>query len=206
MQFHLLASDLLKSETKLKIVKFLLNHEAAMSEREIASILNISHMSVNRTMQELAELNLVHYMVVGKAHLWKVNRNSYAYRMFDKTIKNIEVWTDPLSELKQILLGTLPLKSIERVVIFGSISKRVEKPDSDIDVFILAKDAQGQKKIEDVIDQLANECLEAFGNRLSPYILTAQQLKQKKSLEIISEVDQGIQIYPNEKEKCDTTI
>src|SRR3989338_273832 len=203
MKFHLSPSDLLRSEAKLMIVKFLLSHEAAMSEREIASILKISHMSVNRTMQELAELNLVHYMVVGKAHLWKVNRNSYAYRMFDKIIKNIEVWTDPLGELKQILLGTLPLKSIERVVIFGSISKRVEKPESDIDVFILARDTQSQKKIEGVIDQLANKCLEAFGNRFAPYILIPSQLKQKKGLEIISEVDQGIQIYPNQKEKYD---
>lgn len=206
MKFHLLPSDLLKSEAKLKIVKFLLSHEAAMSEREIASILKISHMSVNRIMQELAELNLVHYMVVGKAHLWKVNRNSYAYRMFDKIIKNIEVWTDPLGELKQLVLRTLPLKSIERIVIFGSISKRVEKPDSDIDVFILAKDVQCQKKIEEVIDQLANDCLEAFGNRLSPYILTPQQLKQKKGLEIISAAGKGIQIYPNGKGKYDTAI
>ena len=46
MKFHLLPADLLKSETKLKIVKFLLSHEAAMSEREIASILNLTEEAV----------------------------------------------------------------------------------------------------------------------------------------------------------------
>ena len=203
MRFHLLPSDLLKSEDRIKITKFLLTHEAAMSEREIASVLNISHMSINRAMRELAELNLVHYVVVGKAHLWKINRNSFSYRMFDKLIKNIEVWVDPLTELKQIILRNLPLRSIERVVIFGSISKNVEKVNSDIDVFILTKNTEGQKKIEKAIEKISNECLEAFGNRLSPYLLTEQQLKQKKSLEIISEVDQGIQIYPHEQGKHD---
>ena len=200
MRFHLLPSDLLKSETKLKIIKFLLSHEAAMSEREIASILHASHMSVNRTMQELAQLNLAHYMVVGKAHLWKVHHNSYAYRMFDKLIKNIESAVDPLTELKETILKNLPLKSIERVVIFGSISKKAEKSDSDIDVFILTKNAESQKRTEDAMEKLSHECLEVFGNRLSPYILTQQQLKQKKGLEIISEVAKGMSIYP-EKQK-----
>lgn len=196
MKFHLLPSELLKSEAKLKVIKFLLRHEAAMSEREIASVLRISHMSVNRTMQELADLNLVHYAVVGKAHLWKVNHNSYAYRMFDKLIKNMEVWIDPLTELKQIILRKLPLKRIERVVIFGSISKNAEKPDSDIDVFILTRDAQSQKKVEEVVEDLSNECLETFGNRLSPYILTEQQYNRKKDRGIITELNKGIQVFP----------
>ena len=199
MRFHLSLSNLIKSEAKLRIIKFLLTHEAAMSEREIASVLNTSHMSINRTMQELADLNLVHYVVVGKAHLWKVNRNSFSYRMLDKLTKNTEVWIDPLIELKQIILRSLPLKSIERVVIFGSISKNTEKPNSDIDVFILVKNSESLTKIEDSVEKLSSECLEVFGNRFSPYILTEQQLKQKKSLEIISEVNKGIQVYPNRK-------
>jgi len=69
---------LFKSEIKLKVIEFLLKHEASMSEREIASVLKISHMSVNRTMPELSAMNLVHYIAVGKAHLWKVNRQSFA--------------------------------------------------------------------------------------------------------------------------------
>ena len=157
MQFQLSAANLLKSEVKLKILKFLLGHDALMSEREIASVLDVSHMSINRTMQELSELNFVHYVVVGKAHLWKVNRHSYAYRMFDKLIKNIEVWADPLIELKQIILRALPLRSIKRVVIFGSVAQNTEKSNSDIDVFIMTKDAAGQKKVEEIIDSLSGE-------------------------------------------------
>ncbi len=199
MKFKLSLSHLIKSEVKLKIIKFLLTHEAAMSEREIASILKISHMGINRTMRELAELNLVHYTVVGKAHLWKVNRNSFAYKMFDQLIQNAESLIDPLIELKQIILKNLPMKFVERVVIFGSISSNSEKPNSDIDVFILVKTSQHLVKVENSMDKLSNQCLEIFGNRFSPYILTKQQLNQKKNLKIISAVNKGIQIYPHEK-------
>ena len=55
MKFNVTLFDLINSPTKLNIVRFLINHTASMSEREIASILNVSHMSVNRIMKELAE-------------------------------------------------------------------------------------------------------------------------------------------------------
>ena len=195
MKFHIPPFDLLKSDVKFKIVKFLLAHEAPMSEREIASILDVSHMSLNRTMQELAELNLVNYVVVGRAHLWKVNRTSYAYRMFGRLIKNVEAAVNPLGELKRILLVNLPLKLIKRVVIFGSVSKNLEKPNSDIDVFILTKNTETLKKVEEAVEKLSHKCLEIFGNRLSPYILTEQQYARSLRLVVLKEIDQGIQIY-----------
>lgn len=206
MRFHLSLSNLLKSEDKIKIIKFLLTHEAAMSEREIASILKISHMGINRTMRELAELNFIHYAVVGKAHLWKVNRNSFTYKMLVQLIKNTESLIDPLIELKQVILKNLPLKSVERVVIFGSISTNSEKTNSDIDVFILVKTSLHLAKVEDSLEKLSSKCLEVFGNRLSPYILSEQQLNQKKNLKIISEVKKGIQIYPYRKINNDSQI
>src|SRR3989338_5042658 len=118
MRFNLSFNDLFKSEVKTKLVKFLLSHEAVMSEREVASILKISHMSVNRTMQELAELNLVNYVKAGKSHLWKVNRRSYAYKILANIIKNMEAFIDPREDLKRMILKELPLKSVVRVVLF----------------------------------------------------------------------------------------
>ncbi len=197
MQFHLSPSNLLKSETKVKIIKFILKHEALMSEREIASVLKVSHMSVNRTMQELAAMNMVHYVTVGKAHLWKVNRKSYMYRQLEQLINSLEIVPDPLKELKKIILKHLPKVFIEKIILFGSIARAAEQSDSDIDLFILVKNDDNPKKIEEAIEKLSSECFEVFGNRLSPYILTQEQYKQKQGLNIVAEVHKGIQIYPN---------
>ena len=38
-----------------------------------------------------------------------------------------------------------------------------------------------------------------YGNRLAPYILTDQELKQKKNLKVISEIKKGIEIYSGKK-------
>ena len=200
MKFHISLLDVLNSKTKVKIIKFLLTHEASMSEREIASILKISHMSVNRTMRELADTNFVDFVTIGKAHLWKVNSKSYAFKVLSVLIKGVSIIKEPLEDLKNTLLRNLPKTLIRRAVLFGSVAKGLENTNSDIDVFILVKNKRSKEVLEFSIEKLSNICFEVYGNRLAPYILTEQEMKQKKNLRIISEVDKGIQIFPEKKE------
>jgi len=199
MKFHISLLDVLTSKAKIKIIKFLLNHVAFMSEREIASVLNVSHMSVNRTMRELGELNFVNFVTIGKAHLWRVNRKSYAFRVLSELFKGVSRIKEPLEDLKKILLNNLPKTLIKKVVLFGSIAKASERSNSDIDVFMLVKNKESKKKLESQIDKLSNICLEAYGNRLAPYILTEQEIEQKKNLKIVSEINKGIQIFLKKK-------
>ena len=196
MKFHITLLDVLNSKTKVKIIKFLLTHEASMSEREIASILKVSHMSINRTMRELSDLNFVDFVTIGKAHLWKVNRKSYAFKALSILIKGVSGIKGPMQDLKDILLKYLPKSLVKRVVLFGSIAKGLEKPDSDIDIFILVKNNQDREKLETSLEKLSNICLEVYGNRLSPYILTEKELKQKEKLKVVSEINRGVQIFP----------
>lgn len=199
MKFHDSLLDILGSKTKVKIVKFLLAHEASMSEREIASILKISHMSVNRAMQELATTNFTNFISVGKAHLWKVNRKSYAFKCLSELMGGMSCIKEPLDDLKTTILKNLSKAAVEKIVLFGSLADSSEKTNSDIDIFILVKNAQNKEKLNSFIEKLSNLCLEMYGNRLAPYILTETELRQKKNMSIISEINKGIKIFPEEK-------
>lgn len=199
MKFRISLLDILNSKTKVKIIKFLLTHEASMSEREMASVLKVSHMSVNRIMRELADINFVDFVTVGKAHLWRVNRKSYAFKVLSELIQGVSSIKDPLEDLKELLVRNLPKTLINRAVLFGSVADDSEKANSDIDVFILVKDNQSKKKLEPQIEKLSNLCFEVYGNRLAPYILTEQEMKQKKNLKIISEINKGLEIISEKK-------
>lgn len=199
MKFHISLLDVLNSKTKVKIIKFLLTHRASMSEREIASILNVSHMSINRTLRELAEFNFVNFVTVGKAHLWRVNRRSYAFRVFSKLIDYISGIKEPLEDLKDILLKNVSKTLIRRIVLFGSIAMGSERANSDIDVFFLVKNEETRKMLELQIEKLSSLCLEMYGNRLAPYILTEHEMNRKKNLKIISEINKGLEIFPEKK-------
>jgi len=196
MKFHISLFNVISSKTKVKIIRFLIDHEAFMSEREIASVLNVSHMSVNRTMRELADTNFVHFVKIGKAHLWRVNRKSYAYKVLSEIIKGISSIKEPLEDLKKTIMRNLPRTSIKKMILFGSITKGTESASSDIDIFILVKDIKSKEKLEPSIEKLSNICFEKYRNNLAPYVLTENEMKKKKNLKIISEINEGIQIFP----------
>lgn len=183
----------------MKVVNFLLNHEASMSEREIASVLDVSHMSVNRIMKELANMNFVNYLTVGKAHLWKVNRRSYTFTVLSRLLTDISKIDNPLNDLKKTIRESLPRAMVKKVVLFGSVAKGLERENSDIDVFFLVKNKKMKEQIEPYIEQLSNKCVDLYGNRLAPYILTEHEAKQRKDLGVLAEINQGIQIIPGQE-------
>ena len=179
MEFHNSLLDIIGSKTKLKIVKFLINYESNMSEREISSILNVSHMSVNRIMRDLSSVNFVHCVSIGNAYLWKVNRKSYTYKRLKTFVETISKIDDPLKDLKYTIIQNLPKDSIIKVILFWSIAKGIEKTNSDIDLFILVETKQHKEKIKTALERLTILCLDKYGNVLSPYILTQIELENK---------------------------
>ena len=195
MLFRNSVISLLNSPLKLKIISFLIKKDVLMSEREISRLLDVSHMSVNRTMRELEGINFVHPGRVGRAHIWRVNRRSYAYQIYSRVIESLKDINSPLDDLKTTILTNLPLSAIEKLVLFGSVAKQDERHDSDIDIFILVKDEPAKAEIHAAVEALSLICLEKFGNALSPYVLTRKGLREKARLKLVSELDSGIVLH-----------
>jgi predicted nucleotidyltransferase len=200
MRFHDPLFKAVNSDAKAALAKFLLTHDAAMSEREIASIVGLSHMSVNRLLREFAEMNLVHYSSVGKAHIWKVNKQSYVYQGLAKIFQSFQGLPGPLKELKKIILKNLSGAGVERIVLFGSVARGEEQFNSDIDLFVLVGTQRDKAGLEGRIEQLSLQCLDVFGNRLGPYVLSRNEFKQKRDLKLMESIERGIPIWPKEKD------
>ncbi len=141
----------------------------------------------------------MNFVVVGKAHPWRVNRKSYVFKVLHQLIKEVSETKEPLENLIETLVKDLPEALIKRVLLFGSLVKGSERPDSDIDIFVVVKNNQDKQKLEKSFDKLSNMCLEVYGNRLAPYVLTEKEVSQKKRLKIISEVNKGLQLFPRTK-------
>jgi len=196
MVFHNPILGILNSRTKQKIVPFLLKHEALMSEREIAAVSGVSHMSVNRIMRELAQMNFVHILRAGSSNLWRVNRNSYAFHILSDKYLTLLDPQAPFKDLKNTILGNLPLSLVVEVILFGSIASSTEEYSSDIDLFIQVKNRDDKRQVEPAAEKLAALCLERYGNILAPYILAKEELKARSVLPLISNIKKGIILYP----------
>ena len=88
---------------------------------------------------------------------------------------------------------------IKKIILYGSVAKGSEDSTSDIDLFILVKGQKKKNAIEPHIEKLTHICLDRYGNVLSPYVLTERDMKQKKHLNLISNIQSGIQLHPSEQ-------
>lgn len=194
MQFELFLDDIIGSKAKIKILKYLFGHTASMSENELARVIKISPMTINRLMKELCELNLVSMERVGNANVWSTNKESYVYAALAKIMGEISGVPTPLEHLKKTLSGNIPKKLVKKVILYGSLARGKSKVNSDIDLFILVKSQREVKELTSYIDKLSTLCFSLYGNRLAPYILTEAQLQEKKKLPLLKEIEKGMRI------------
>ncbi len=88
------------------------------------------------------------------------------------------------------------LPQIELAVLLGSIVKGMERPDSDVDIFIVYK---GEKsKLEDKLAGLTNISQNKFGNPVSLMIKHNEELQDLKIRSIFREIKNGEVIFKQE--------
>ncbi|MFA5063676.1 MAG: nucleotidyltransferase domain-containing protein [Candidatus Omnitrophota bacterium] len=194
MQFELFLDKIIGSKAKIKILKYLFGHQASMSENELAKVIKLSPMTINRLMKELRELNLASMERIGNANVWSVNKESYAYIALSKIVGEISGIPAPLEHLKKIIMDNIPEELAKKVILYGSLARGKSKVNSDIDLFILVETQKEAEELATHIDRLSGLCLCLYGNRLAPYILTEAQLQEKKELFLLKEIEKGIRI------------
>jgi predicted nucleotidyltransferase len=66
---------------------------------------------------------------------------------------------------------------VTSAALFGSVAKAEETPLSDIDLFIVT---ENRKKAEETIAELQKDVSEKFGNSISAYYVSKEDLKNKR--------------------------
>ncbi|MBU4300048.1 MAG: nucleotidyltransferase domain-containing protein [Nanoarchaeota archaeon] len=198
MQFRNFAENLLGSKVKVKLLKYLISEGAITSEREISRIIGASSGAVNRTLKEFSDLNLIRSTRIGNVTAWQLNEKSYAYSYITNFFNKLKSREEPISELgRDISKALADTSGIKKAILFGSVAEGRELPESDIDLFILIENEKSRGGIQSAIGALNELCLQKYGNILSLYVLTPNEVKeQKKFYEKI--LLNGIRVTDNE--------
>jgi len=193
MQFHDFAETLLGSKVKVKLIRHLVREEGISGERETAKRIGVSHSAVNKTLEELFELNLVRPVRAGNVKIWYLNKESYAYEFLQSFYSSIGY--SALEQLKKTIEDYLKyLSEVRKAVIFGSIAEGNELSNSDVDLFVLVDSEDGRKRVQPQISSLNELCLKRYGNPLSPHIFTSRELSSPKNKKFLESVSKGITV------------
>jgi predicted nucleotidyltransferase len=199
MRFHESAHDMLDSSAKLKLLSYLLSQrEVEMSERELARVLGLSNFSVNRLMKLFEQNNLVERRRVGATSVWRLKQGSYYQQFLEPMFKHISTFPSPLEHLKNLVLNSYPLKQVSKICIYGSISKAREDYNSDIDLFVVAKDDADKEEIERANNKLRVSCPTLYGNSVQIIVMNETEYRRKRNLQLIKQVEEGLRLWSEE--------
>lgn len=181
MLFHNYLETLLGSKAKVKILRVLIRYETKkFTSRELAVQISFSHTAVLKVLPEFEEMEIVNKESHGTSNLITINQESYCYPFLKQLFEAEEKTTE---ELKQAIKHSLP--EAEIIILFGSIAKKKEEINSDIDILVITKekDLCGEN-----IAKMQTLFSKKFGNVIAAQILTKKEFEKKKNKPFIKDL------------------
>lgn len=201
MLFHDYLESLLGSRVSISLARALVNYQGKVfTVRKLAEAANVSSSEAAVTVQHLERYGILRIQPVGRSYLLTLNEKSYILNRILKPIIDAEQHT--MDELVSLLKKRLDKPqqqqrqqqnydtSAKRIVIisaalFGSVTMKKEREDSDIDLLIISNDF-------DAASALASKAKEdvamTFNGKLSPIIMTEEELRAKKDGSLVHSI------------------
>lgn len=186
--------ELIATRPQRQLLRFLLAERyTPRSGRDLARLARVP--SAWRLLRQFQEVGLIYPARVGKAYLWRVDTASWAYRELSRVWRYVEGLPSPLEHLQRTLRKCLAVPGVERVVLFGSVAEGRERRGSDIDVFLLVRDAETRKRVQPAIETARSACLRLYGNSLAPFLMTRAEAERGKRLPVMESIAKGLVVW-----------
>ena len=181
MLFSNYLETLLGSKVKIKILRAMFRFQSkTFTSRELAEQVNVSHTAVLKSLGDLQGMNILKIESHGTSNLISLNKESYLYIELERFFNSEH---ETLSHLIEEIGKILP--KAKSIALFGSIPRKKENPNSDIDILIISED---KSKITEAIAKNQEYISGRFGNVISAHIMTEQEFKKKKNSPFVKDV------------------
>jgi len=176
MEFSEIIAKILGDPVRIRVYKILILRPQGASGRELGRLAGTSPFKIHQILKALVAQSVLRETITGRVHLYRLNEE---HRLVHDVIRPlIRYEGDLLNRLGNEIRNRFRPKPIS-VILYGSVARGEERPDSDLDVLLIDDDRRRGKRgrLE------AGEALEAversFGNPLRLIRMTASEFKMK---------------------------
>lgn len=189
MKFHNILEEMLSSKIKISIMKILNRYpEKRFSGRELARLLNVSASRTSEILELFRKYGVVNRIRIGNTSEWTLNKESILVRKLSNVF-NIEekIYLDLKSKIYKTFSKE---KNILKVILYGSVARGKEQPNSDIDLFILVNNEKNKELAAELVHKLNISLLPRYGNVISELIYSREEWKLKKNSKILNQIQE----------------
>lgn len=174
------------------VVRILLRYpNRTFTIRELSRNANIPYATVWRFINDLYTIGIVSLNRIGGSLACKLNTKSLFLAEVEKII-GIEPSPHRLAA-KEFTKKVKNIPEVKRVILFGSVARGEEKPESDVDIAVILSD----KRAEEKINKITDEILSTSRIKIILLILTWKEIMENPQFK--EELEKGEVIYERDK-------
>ena len=174
MKFHNLLEEVFGTSERIRVLRVLTRYRKEFTSRELSSYCGVSVRGVIDILSSFERHGFVKSRRVGKSILWKMDENHYLTKSL--ILSTFRVDDNLVNQLKQNISAVVRKFPVQRAVIYGSLARGEERPDSDIDLLLVVREKG--KWVEKLHAELGEKILKLFGNTLSVLVYTQNEYKK----------------------------
>lgn len=152
--------DLLSSQARLRILRYLCTVEGEHTGREIARAIGMGETPTHRALRELADTLVVLYRVAGRAHYYRLNEH---HALVERVLRPLFAAerTQRDAAIAELLAGVdVPL---DAALIYGSVAREEDTWRSDLDVLLVVPAADDAQRTAERLWQHDGDLLRRYG-------------------------------------------
>ncbi|MBM3301552.1 MAG: nucleotidyltransferase domain-containing protein [Deltaproteobacteria bacterium] len=144
--------------------------------RQLAEWIGYSHTQTMAALDDLESQGLVNRQRAGRAHLFTIVDENIIVR--DVLIPAFRVERDLLNTLADMFYDKLGQK-LTSVILFGSVARAEEGPESDVDLLVVVKNGTNIEKAENEASDISLQAYSRFGCSISIILVTRSEYDKK---------------------------
>jgi predicted nucleotidyltransferase len=164
--------------------------------RELALSAAVSQPQAGEALKVFRDNGLVSCKQVGKAFVWKLNEKHFLAGPLGQADEPFDAVA---SAIVSEVAKRFDLSKVVKMVVFGSVARRSERPSSDLDLLVVVRDASDKGLAAEKVLDASLELASVFGNPVMPVVFSAKEMAGKPLPALLKNIEkEGIVIYPKE--------
>jgi len=176
MRYHDPLNEILGNRVQVKLLRVLVRTKGSFTGRELARLIGYSQNQTRLALEELERNGLVVWQSAGRSHLYSADRDNIIITDFLEAGFRLE---DTLLNRLADVYFTEVGKDLVSVILFGSVAKAEERPESDIDLVVVVRDKADLKVVEDRTAEASAKVTRRFGNQATALVVKKSDYERK---------------------------
>ena len=170
-------TQILDNGNKVTVLRHLVLYPSEVATgRSLARALGMNQATCNNALNSLHRAGIVTRKHAGRSAIYEVAKDTAVYEELLKPL--FEKEAEIPEEAVRMLVRGLEVKSI-RAIMFGSVARGTDTPESDTDIMLVIDDAADREKVLDRLSENTPEAFARFRTGFNVTLLTEGELARR---------------------------